>query len=146
MDIIETLERFTKLSIKKQIAIGLEDTQDDLVQAQKDQMLHGEAATKGIIGKYKNPYYKRKKQAMNPLAKGNVDLKLTGAFQGQIVALVDDSSVNILSVDEKTDKLLEKYGENKVFGLNEERAAKYSNDVLAPVVINRIENIFYYGL
>lgn len=123
---------------------AVEITAKDLSRKQQDQMLHGLNAEGDKIGKYKNPRYAEKKYAMNPLAgKGNVDLKLTGAFQKDIVVDAREISVVIDSADVKSAMLQKKYG--KVFGLNKEYAGSYASQQMGPaatkIIISQIHKV-----
>lgn len=114
------------------------EKQRPLVLLQRDQMLHGERSDGKKIGKYRNKKYAQKKYAQNSLAGfGYIDLRLTGDFQGDILADVRNKSVVFTSADEKTSKLIEDFGE-KIFGLNEPYRKKFSAKELKPTALKKI--------
>lgn len=114
------------------------ETTDDMKRLQRFQMLTGEAADDTKIGKYRNPVYAKQKFAQNPLAGlGNVDLRLKGDFYREILVDARVNSVVIDSADEKTQALINKYGE-EIFGLNTEFSSEYATQHMGPVASDTI--------
>ena len=148
----QIIKRTKKLNFKKILRESFEDTQSQLNQAQRDQMIHGINAEGERIGRYKDPNYARKKYAMNQKAGlGNVDLKFTGQFQSEVFTDIRDSSIVFSSSDNepvntgdgsigKTDKLVEKYG-GQIFGLSKEYSGQYVKDHLADTAQGKVNKI-----
>jgi hypothetical protein len=83
--------------------------------------LIGESINGGIIGHYSRPEYAMYKASLNPLAKGNVDLTLTGALGESInIKRLSANKYEIFSTDEKYQKIGRKYGFEE-FGLTDEQ-------------------------
>lgn len=145
----QLIKRAKSLKFREIIRESVEETRSEIVQAQRDQMLHGLKSDGKKIGKYKNPDYARKKYQMNQLAgMGNVDLKYTGEFQSEAFVDTRNDSVVFGSADNvpvdtgdgtmgKTDKLVEQYG-GDIFGLSPSYAAEYSQNHLGPIAQNKI--------
>jgi hypothetical protein len=90
------------------------------------------------IGKYRNPAYARRKNAMNPLPGfGIPDLKLSGAFHRQVYAETRGDKVILDSTDPKTQKLVDKYGE-EIFGLNKVSKIEFIKESLRPKFLSVI--------
>ena len=101
-------------------------------------MMKGENATGKRIGRYRNPAYARLKNSMNPVpGLGVPDLKLTGKFHREIFAEIRGDKVIIDSVNEKTEALVEKYGET-IFGLNVENKNELIEEVIRPVFMRNM--------
>lgn len=133
-------ERVTKLDVSEVIENAIIDTQKDLVKYQKEQMLHGVRKSGKKIGKYKSPAYAKKKFQMNSKAGlGNKDLKLTGDFHSRVLVDVRGKEVIVSSDDPKTEKIVEREGDD-IFGLSKEFAKQYSNNELAEAAIVRFKN------
>src|SRR4051812_40659219 len=105
------LQSVLNLSIEDVADKALAGTEEDYAIAQRDQMLHGLNADGESIGEYKNPAYKAKKMAMNPLADGSVDLKFEGDFHKGIFAIADNEGLRVGSFDIKSSMLQGNYGD-----------------------------------
>jgi hypothetical protein len=55
-----------------------------IIEAKQNEFERGLAPSGDIIGRYRDVDYAVFKEQINPLANGNVDLKLTGSFQSQL--------------------------------------------------------------
>ena len=96
----------------------------------RDRMKRGEGVNGGVIGYYRSAAYEMFKRRENPLAKGNVDLFLTGALQEKMrLSKSGNASYYIYSTDEKYSMLADKYGANQ-FGITEEQ----HNELLGQVI------------
>lgn len=150
MDILAMIKRVEAIDIPTVLADSITATIPELTRVQREQMLAGLNADGKIIGKYKSPAYRRKKMALNPLAKGNVDLRLKGQFQDDVIAIVNRNSITFTSNDNvptgmglgKTDKLVKQYGEN-IFGISVPYRLEYSNQFLKPEAVRRIKSKIY---
>lgn len=97
----------------------LNETSEDYLNLNRDQMMHGENSKGEMIGLYRNMAYERMKTAMNPLANSTVDLKLTGDFQRELtLRIISKKRFALYSQDAKNNDLMKKYGE-EIFGLND---------------------------
>lgn len=138
MTILGKLKQFDQLNVSDAVHESIEATKDEMLAAQKEQMLHGVRPDGSKIGKYKNPAYAAKKAAMNPLAGyGNMDWKLTGSLYNEMFVDVRGDTYVIDSVDTKTGKLIDAFGDP--FGLGGEHKIKYLNDSLRPTLINKVK-------
>ncbi len=86
------------------------------------QLLRGETANGGKMRKYRSRSYERKKRAMNALAGGLTDLKLTGAFHKGIVFNPNTQEIKATS---DPHKLVKKYEDKVIFGLNAKSRINY---------------------
>jgi hypothetical protein len=131
--------RLKGLSVAEVSTESIEATTKELLDAQRDQLLHGKRADGSVIGRYKNPAYARKKYAMNPLAGlGNWDLRLKGDYQNDLFVNVRDDSYVVGSADSKAQSIDKRVGDP--LGLGGEYRQEYI-DKLEPVFINKIKEI-----
>lgn len=139
MATIETLiQNLRAVDFNEVLEGSVTETAPKLIQAQRDQMLHGKKADGELIGKYRNPLYAKKKYEMNPLAGfGNVDLRLKNEFQREIFVDARERSVVIDSGNEKTASLIKKYDEN-IFGLNKDYTGEYAVNDMGPAATKKI--------
>lgn len=84
-------------------------------------------------------YYEPFKASLNPLAKGHVDLILTGQFvNAMVLPKSNDGKYIFGNTDKKRNILVEMYGEN-IFGLNQNVFSKFQKDIIAPRFITNIK-------
>jgi hypothetical protein len=89
----------------------------------------GNSVDGGIIGTYASSEYKAFKIAMNPQAKGNVDLHLTGSLAENLtVKKAGDVLFEIYSTDSKFQSIGKKYGFEE-FGLSDEQTTELFNEI-----------------
>jgi hypothetical protein len=123
------LARLKSFDVSEVAQDAIIENSKSIADQQRHQMLTGLNSKGEKIGKYRNASYARKKAAMNPLAGGSVDLKLTGAFhRGIFVADVRKDVFVLSSTDEKTVDLANKY--NDPFGMNEDSRKELVNGEL----------------
>ncbi|CAL7961491.1 hypothetical protein GAMM_230008 [Gammaproteobacteria bacterium] len=135
------ISKLEAVSIADIVGIAMENTQKRLTDSQRNQLLEGLRSDGTKIGKYKSKTYAAKKFAMNPLAGlGNIDNRLTGAFQSDIIVDIRPESASLVfsSVDEKTSMLVSLQGKN-IFGLSTPFAQEYSKYFLKPEVVKLIK-------
>ena len=109
-----------------------------LADRQRDQMLEGKNKKGARIGRYRSGAYARMKEVMNPLPGFGVpDLRLTGEFFKQIYVDIRDNTVIVDSTDEKTQSLVNKYGE-EIFGLSKNTKSEFIKKDLRPVFMKKI--------
>lgn len=135
LDLLKKLEAFDVENVVERI---FESTEEELVEAQRQQMLHGENRDGEKIGVYRSPTYADAKEKHNPLAGGYVDLRVTEAFYRGIYASVVGEELLISSFDEKADDLEDKYGE-EIFGLNENYRVDFVVQELQPLFQQEVE-------
>lgn len=122
------LEQLQERAIQAQANLGIavgqiltnnEQIGEQVVQLNKDQLYEfGEDARKQLLPLYRSIYYADMKAELRG-GRELTDLFLTGAFQDGFYLVVDGDTYYITSNDSKTQKLIEKYGEN-IFGLTDE--------------------------
>lgn len=116
---------------------SVQETSGEFMDLNKDQMQHGLDSKGDSLGEYKNAEYKAKKLALNPLAQGRKDYKLTGAYYRGMFAIVDNGVIKTGSFDEKAPFLQPKPDER--FGLDPEHQLQYIG-ILRPVLHKNILN------
>lgn len=103
--------------------LAVEENSANIAKLNAEQMLEGlTAESKPIRPKYSPAYLKRKRR-MGYSLDGTPDLKYSGAFQGDMDAIVHNGEYNLTSYDEKTQMLRKRYGE-EIFGLSEDNIEK----------------------
>ncbi len=124
------------LDVQKIASDSMNQTKDDLIEWQKDQLFSGKTSSNTPIRPpYKSVTRRIKRAKGQPTDR--VTLKDTGDFYDGIIADVGLYTFRLTSDDAKTFKLEGKYG-SKIFGLNKVSRAGYSTD-LRPVFIRNIK-------
>lgn len=143
MDIDQLINNVKKIKPLQIIKDSMAATESRLIEAQQLQMLSGKTSEGKLIGKYKNPKYAIKKFNMNSYAGfGNVDLRLSGEFQRNTKVYFFSTAVIFKSTDQKTPKLVDRYGE-QIFGLNADNIKFYSFNYLTPEANKRFTNALH---
>jgi len=112
----------------------LAELQKEIVKLNTDKLMQG-LTTQGTKLKpdYRNERYKRAKNRANPLPGfGTPDLKLTGKFHANFYLVAKNKKFEILSSDEKTGIISQKYGKDNVFGLTVEDNKIVNYQMLEP--------------
>ena len=104
----------------------------------RNRMLKGKDTDGNPIGFYRQLSYKMFKEKLNPMAKGNVDLFLTGDLQRNLTFGKMGKDYQIYSTDWKYHDLFYKYGGATAFGLTEDQ----HKEILSEMTIYVIEKIF----
>lgn len=129
-------EMIMAFDLRGEAAVAIDETRDQLLEKQRDQLLRGERANGKKIGKYKNPAYAAKKYAMNPLAgEGNMDWKLTGALHNDLFVDVREEDIIFDSGDSKTGDLIKRFGDP--FGINKDNQEEYVKETLDDMYTER---------
>lgn len=111
---------------------SVNETKEDVVVIQKDQLRQGVSSTGGSFRKYQNKAYAIKKNKMNPIpGLGNPDLKYTGSFYDGIFVSVAGGRITIGSHDSKAQMLEANY--KNVFGLSPQEMEDFLYGKLKPV-------------
>lgn len=131
------MKRLEGLDIMQAAADSIEDTREDLIRHQQEQMFAGQNSK----GRPIKPFYSpstiaRKKKLGQPIDR--VTWKDKGGFYAGVFVDVRKDTFVTGSADSKTTFLVERY--KNVFGLAGQFKADYIRD-LSPVFNNKIENI-----
>ena len=140
--ILEMRSRLDLLASQMQAITGgaMKESEPDLIELNKEQMLSGIRADGEEIGQYKSISYALEKNKLNPKAGfGAVDLRLTGQFQSEMLLQVWGENYSIISDDPKTGKLADQYGE-EIFGLTVENKT-VANEIIVPSIIQQSKSI-----
>lgn len=137
------LSRVQKFSPEKAIGESIEETKDQIVNLNKDQLLSGFSAKDIKIGEYyggifgyKNAGYAFEKYSRNPApGLGNPDLYNTGDFFSGFTISVRMRKGSIYSSDSKNNKLVQNYPD--IFGLGPTRQRTYIKEFLLAAFIYR---------
>ncbi len=138
MTLAEKLASFQALRENLPVIIGecMLSEQEEIVRLNTDQMTEGLNADGEQIGEYHSQSYALEKNQQNPKAGfGNVDLYREGNFQGRMYLIATQGEYEISSLDEKTNKLIGKYGED-IFGLKPENKEK-AYEIIHPLLIEK---------
>lgn len=132
-------EVLTSIDHKKIASESIEETSEQLSDANRKQLREGFDRTGKRLRKYRSPKYARAKYGMNPLpGLGNPDLKLTGKFHREIKTSVTGETIVTASTDGKALMLEKSYGPN-IYGPGGNYKNEYINEDLRPVWQNKIE-------
>ena len=139
MTVQELADKLKAFDIVGEARAVISKTSREYVDRNKKQMLKGESREQGLlIGSYRSPMYRDMKLQLNPEAKGNVDLKLTGQFHAGLFAELEGDNIMMTSRDKKAGGLEEKYGD-RIYGLNDENQTDYNSTVFLPEFLAVIE-------
>jgi hypothetical protein len=121
---LRLIELVNKLSIsEKQIEDELAKiilSDKEIVRAKQNELKYGVTPERNIIGLYRSPSYRLFKLRKNPLARGTVDLILTGATKrGLHPVKIGRKKYKMVSSDRKWKMLMGKYGKASE-GLNDD--------------------------
>jgi hypothetical protein len=108
-------------------------------QLKEQDFLEGDIYGNDTYDSYRSRDYEIFKSRKNPLAGGNVDLILTGAFVDAMYLLKPKQGrYKFGNTDKKRNILKEMYGEN-IFGLNQRVFEKYQKEIISPRFLRRIK-------
>lgn len=133
----ELKQRILSLNMRSIAEQAVEDTKQDIVERQQEQLRYGLNRKGQKIGKYKNDAYAKKKNALNPLpGLGNVDLKLEGDFHREIFVEVTPDVFKTDSKDSKSIDLQKKYPD--ALGLDPDHKKGYANQELRKAFMKHV--------
>jgi len=142
MTVAEYVRRLTDAidTMPHAIKNAIDETGNVIALLNKEQLMDGNEKTGYQISpSYRTHKYARAKQSMNTRPPyGIPDLRLTGEFYRGFEVKTFVDRFEISSTDEKTNDLIDKYGED-IFGLNEENKVKYWNENLQPAIVRHIK-------
>lgn len=134
----EMIRKMNSVNMTDVVEQSLHRAQKKLVQLQRLQLLMGLRADGKKIGKYKDPHYAVRKFQMNPLAGfGFMDWRVTGALHKDVFAEIRENSVVFFSLDAKTNKLVERFGDP--FGLTKKNTGEAVASYIKPEGIKLIK-------
>lgn len=108
---IDHLSQFTHERMESEVLNIIDDQEPAAVDLiTQNQLMFGLDGEGKDLGEYASQAYAEFKLSLNP--RGVVDLRLTGAFHESIFMNADQFPVVFGATDEKTDKLLDRYGDN----------------------------------
>lgn len=131
------LDRIQKLDMHRVVKTTLGEKRELMPELNRDQMMHGKRADGSDI---EPPYtyftrLEKKKRGMDPNV---VTLYDRGDFHRGIYVDIGSDSLEIDSMDSKSDSLKEKYGES-IFGLTNESKAEFLGEAF-PVFRKKVES------
>lgn len=132
---LQKLRQVTEASVRKDLkSVISTDFDTQLVDSVASNWKKGIKGNGDIIGGYRSDAYRAMKEAMNPMAGGNVDLIYEGDF---VSSLFFDNTTNKLididASDSKRGKLVGKYGEG-IF--------EVSDDIEKEVIDDAVEEVY----
>ena len=132
---LQKLRQVTEASVRKDLkSVISTDFDTQLVDSVASNWKKGIKGNGDIIGGYRSDAYRAMKEAMNPMAGGNVDLIYEGDF---VSSLFFDNTTNKLididASDSKRGKLVGKYGEG-IF--------EVSDNVEKEVIDDAVEEVY----
>lgn len=131
--LLNDLRKVNLQQILSWIDEAVRNNETKIINMARNRMKSGQGVSGGVIGYYRSLSYELFKRRENPLAKGNVDLFLTGELQSKMrISSLGYGSYFIYSTDEKYTLLADKYGANQ-FGLTEEQ-----HDEVIGIVVNYV--------
>jgi hypothetical protein len=133
-ELIERLKRVER-SLEQTLVNVINENDDKLEDAQRNQMAVGQNALGNNIGTLKNQSYAKRKKASGGKAPLNIaDLKNSGDFYRGVKASATKTVFTLTSTDSKKDKLIQKYSD-EIFGYNQQTFTKVKDLILVPGMI-----------
>jgi hypothetical protein len=129
--VADMIDRFAALDTTEAIRETMAELKPEIADAQRGQMLASKKADGSPILPLYSPKYAKQKGFQEP------NLKLTGAFQDNIIVDVKTDIFQIDSTDDKSTKLKSKYGED-IFGLTD-TSLDAIREIGMPVLIDKIK-------
>lgn len=136
-DILDELEG---LNLEEIVEYSLQEVSAEYVRKNLDQLYEGMGSDgQKIVPQYRRQKYARAKNEMNPTPGfGTPDLFLTGEFYRQTEAKIEGGDLVEESSVEYAKKLEEQYGDDQIWGLDEENHDEFVNEDLQPLIIEKI--------
>lgn len=120
---------------------SIEETKDEFLRLNKDQLYHGETITGESLGFYRSRQYAIKKNRMNSLpGLGVKDNFLTGAYYKGFTLEIKGAKLFLFSTDPKAKKL--EKDKDQRYGLNDSNQSIYIKQSLSPALIKNILSEF----
>lgn len=110
-----------------------------ILTIKENELRHGENPDGSLIGAYRNIGYSLFKERLNPLARGHVDLILTGRFVGSAyLKNLMRGRYQVGFRDEKAAKLINDYGK-QIQGIDQKSFNKLQREVISPRYWKRLK-------
>lgn len=127
----QRLRRLTAEEQEKEILKIVDEFEPVALDLNTAQLMDGKDSKGQLLAPYRNPEYAAFKRTLN--SKGVTDLKLTGDFHQSFFQDVTKFPVAFGATDEKTDELVQGYGE-EIFGMDKSNTEEFS-DQLKPEIV-----------
>ena len=142
MNVADYLECIEKIDVRQATNEVIDETADVLSEANRQQMKEGVNSEGEIIRWQKDSHYPytpayARKKAKAGLQILVVDLKFEGGFHNALKTSRKDSSIQFDAPTPITEFLEENYTP-KIFGLNDEKTAKYTEETFLPAFKEKI--------
>lgn len=135
----EISKRLAAASIEDIALKAIRDNDTRYIALNQSQLLGGRDSNDKLLRPpYSSKYYAAMKRKMNPA--GVVDLKLTGEFYGDWFVSASSFPVVFGSINEKTQMLADKYGDN-LFGLNKKNRRESSQSIIRPRIATYLRGL-----
>ena len=125
------LRKLSPVVVQNNILETIRKNSKRVLDMNKEQLLQGEDSKGEMLMPYRSVAYADMKLTYNSL--GVTDLKLEGSFHNGFFLNADNFPFYIFSRDEKTRKLVGKYGID-IFGLDENNLHTLAEDIVLPSV------------
>lgn len=130
-----------KNNIESDVLSLLMERESEIRAMIKQRWLLGRRPDGSLIGFYRDVNYAIFKQTINPSAKGDVDLILSGDLVNNIKTVLGKNKIEILSSDYKFEEISLKYGLDN-FNITEEEENELLDGIMAEVVTNIFKEIW----
>jgi hypothetical protein len=134
------LQKVRKITtLRELVAEEVIKEEANLLELKKQDFEEGDIYGNGRTYTYQSQEYSDFKKTVNPLAKGKVDLILTGAFVNSMYLLKPKQGRYLFGAkDKKRNKLVEDYSIN-IMGLNQNVFEKFQRDIILPRFIRKLK-------
>lgn len=130
-----------KNNIESDVLSLLMERESEIRDMIKQRWLLGRRPDGSLIGFYRDVNYAIFKQTINPSAKGDVDLILSGDLVNNIKTVLGKNKIEILSSDYKFEEISLKYGLDN-FNITEDEENELLDRIMAEVVTNIFKEIW----
>lgn len=130
-----------KNNVESDVLSLLMERESEIRAMIKQRWLLGRRPDGSLIGFYRDVNYAIFKQTINPSAKGDVDLILSGDLVNNIKTVLGKNKIEILSSDYKFEEISLKYGLDN-FNITEEEENELLDEIMAEVVTNIFKEIW----
>ena len=142
MTILELHKRFNKWDSARVFVSIVSQTDETIVELNKDQLNSGFNSKKQRLKLYASLRYALRKNAMNSKpGLWNPDLKVSGKFQDKIKAKPTRIRIRVESTDSKAKHLEEKYSSD-IYGLSDENLNEYIEKKFYLILMKAIRTLF----
>ena len=130
MDLLDFQRKLKRLSLDELINRAVLDNKEEILDLNTAQLSKGKDSFDRFLEEYVSDAYAKFKKALGGQAPlGIPDLKLEGDFYEGFTLIVEGQDYRVTSTDDKTDRLVEKYGQ-EIFALSEESLQEIRPQIL----------------